>query len=75
MSQNEEIIELEVLRAASTEVLGTSKELSVATPCQFSNAKGSLRAVSSFKELGSIATSSAKTFKSGLKTAKALPSA
>lgn len=60
--ENNTII-LEVLQsAASTGVLGETKQLRVAAPCAHSNARGDLREVESFTHLAAAATSSAKGF-------------
>lgn len=63
---DESTIELEVLRVASRDELGTSKKLTVASPCLFSNARGNLRGVRSSDDIRDIAGRSAEGFVAGL---------
>ncbi len=64
----ETAITFDVLRVASRDVLGATKPLSVATPCRFSNAKGNLREVDSFKDVSATAERSAADFLSAVKS-------
>jgi hypothetical protein len=63
MAQASETIVLEVLRVASTDVLGETKPLSVAAPCRFSNAEGHLKVVNNYDEIRKAAAASAMNFK------------
>lgn len=63
MAQASETIVLEVLRVASTDVLGETKSLSVAAPCRFSNAEGHLKTVNSYDEIRKTAAASAINFR------------
>jgi hypothetical protein len=69
-SQKQETITLDVLRVQSTDVLGQTKPLSVATPFCSSNAKGDLKSVDNFEEIAKIAAESAANFKAHIKAAK-----
>lgn len=59
----QETIVLDILRVASTEVLGQTKPLSVATPFCFSNAQGNLKEVDSYEQIQRIAAESAANFR------------
>jgi len=65
-AQTQEIIELDVLRVASPDVLGHTKPLSVATPFCFGNAKGDLKRVESYEQIQKMAAESAANFKANL---------
>ena len=62
----QETIVLDVLRVASTDVLGQSKPLSVATPFCFGNAKGDLKKVEGYDHIQKMAAASAANFKTNL---------
>jgi hypothetical protein len=64
-------IVLDVLRVASTEVLGQTKPLSVvAPPFTQGNAKGDLKSVDSLQHIEKIALASAAEFRQNLLAAK-----
>jgi hypothetical protein len=69
-TQKQETMILDVLRVPSTEVLGQTKPLSVATPFCSSNAKGDLKSVDNFEEIEKMATESAANFKAHIKAQK-----
>ena len=69
-SQKQETITLEVLRVQSTEVLGQTKPLSVATPFCSSNAKGDLKTVDNLGDIAKMAAASAANFKANIKASK-----
>lgn len=54
---------LEVLRVASTEVLGESTPLRIAPLCRFKNAQGELREVESFEDLALEAEKDGEEFR------------
>jgi hypothetical protein len=62
----QETIVLDVLRVASTDVLGQSKPLSVATPFCFGNAKGDLKRVDGYEHIQKMAASSAASFRANI---------
>lgn len=67
-SKKPEHIVLDVLRAASPDVLGETVPLSVARPeaFSFSNAKGDLKSVDSFADIQRIGAASAASFKANI---------
>ncbi len=69
-TQKQETMILEVLRVPSTDVLGQTKPLSVATPFCSSNAQGHLKTVDNFEEIAKMAAESAKNFKAHIKAEK-----
>jgi hypothetical protein len=62
----QETIVLDVLRVASTDVLGQTKPLSVAAPFCFGNAKGDLKRVEGYEHIQKMAAASAASFKTSL---------
>lgn len=66
----QEPIVLDVLRVASTEVLGQTKPLSVAAPFCLSNAKGDLKDVESFDHIEKNAVASGAAFRQNILSAK-----
>lgn len=61
-STSSETITLKVIRVACREVLGQTKPLQLAKPGRFANAKGDLREVDGFREVGEAAARSAQRF-------------
>lgn len=62
----EKAITLPYLLVSSRTVLGETQQLSVASPCSFSNAKGNLRTVEDYQELASIGAQSGETLRRSL---------
>lgn len=61
-------ITLSYLRVSSRTVLGETAPLLVASPCSFSNAKGNLREVQTYKELATIGEASGNRLRGALAT-------
>jgi hypothetical protein len=70
-SQRKEPIVLDILRVSSPDVLGETKQLSVASPFMFSNAQGELKDVDSFEQIRKIASESGARFKTVMTASKA----
>lgn len=66
LETNTPIITLDVLTVASRDVLGASRKLTVASPCQFTNASGNLRPIENYDSVGKIAYASGVKFKESL---------